>query len=97
MSGTRRVPPHVQLADDLKAVLALPQGRRYLWALVEFCGVRREGWSPSAEVHRLSGMRAVGLKIMGDIQAVRPELVTIPLELDSQGLNDNDDEEDTDA
>lgn len=80
-----------QLQADLRAVLALPQGRRYLFDVLERCGVLRDIWCPSAEIHRKAGMQFVGLDILNDIRAVRPELVTWVLQAGTK------DEEETDA
>lgn len=79
-----------QAQSDLKEVLALPAGRRYLFELMEYCGVMRDVWSPNAEIHRKAGMQAVGFKINGDIQAVAPELVSWKL---TAGMNVQEDEE----
>lgn len=91
---SKRPTPHDQLKLDLKAVLALPQGRRYLNDLLERCGIGQDIWSPSAEIHRKAGMQFIGLSIIEDIRAVQPELVEIPL---IRGIRGPTDEDDSDA
>ena len=54
---------------DLRAVLALPSGRRMLWRLLEDCKVFGSIWHPSALIHFNEGRRDVGLKLMASITA----------------------------
>ncbi len=52
---------------DLRAILALPTGRRVLWRLLEDCKVFASIWHPSALIHFNEGRRDVGLKLMAAI------------------------------
>ena len=91
----RRLPPDQQLKADLSVVLATPEGRRYLFELVERCQVAKDIWIGTAEIHRRAGMQAVGLSIMADIQSVRPDLTRLPLAADTViEVDDNTEESD---
>ena len=52
---------------DLKAVLAMPQGRRLLWRLLTHCSVFESIWHPSALIHANAGRQDVGHFIMAEI------------------------------
>lgn len=52
---------------DLRAVLALPEGRRVLWRLMEHCQVFASIWHPSALIHANAGRQDVGHFIMAQI------------------------------
>jgi len=53
--------------EDLKFILATPQGRRYLHDLLDFCGLYRTSMTGSSETFFREGMRSTGLKILSDI------------------------------
>lgn len=58
---------------DAKTVLGTPEGRRWVWALFEMCGV----WSSSYESDALGmaytgGRRDVGLEVMRRLQRLLP-------------------------
>lgn len=53
--------------EDMRAVLATPQGRRMLWRLLEHCKVFESIWHPSALIHHNSGRQDVGHYIMAKI------------------------------
>lgn len=58
---------------DAKTVLSTPEGRRWVWALLESAGV----WSSSFESDALgmaftSGRREVGLEVMRRLQRMLP-------------------------
>lgn len=54
---------------DLRAVMATPAGRRFMWRLIGDCGTFQSGWSPSAEIHLRAGMRQIGLAMFADVHA----------------------------
>ncbi len=94
----RRLPPDQQLKADLSVVLAIPEGRRYLFNLVERCLVAQDIWIGTAEIHRRAGMQTVGLSIMADVQSVRPDLTRLPLAADTlfdtdEAMEESDDRE----
>lgn len=59
--------------DDLKYLLSVPQGRRFIWRYLEICGVFRSIWHASALIHFNEGKRDVGLHLIGDITEADPE------------------------
>lgn len=54
-------------ADDLRAVMDTPAGRRFIWRLLGRCGTFQSGWTPSAEIHLRAGMRQIGLQYFGEV------------------------------
>lgn len=58
-----------QQANDLRAVMSTPEGRRFVWDLLGECGTFQLGWSPSAEIHLRAGMRSVGLGLFARVHA----------------------------
>lgn len=52
---------------DLQTMLALPEGRRFLWRLLGHCRVNESIWHPSALIHHNSGMQDVGHFIQAEI------------------------------
>lgn len=60
--------------DDLRAVLALPQGRRFLWRLLATCGTNKSSFHPSGQVFAHNeGRRSVGVEVMVDIIEADPQ------------------------
>ena len=60
-------------ANDLRWVLSMPQGRRFLWKLLETCGVYRSSFTGSSETFFLEGQRNVGLQLLAQITAADSE------------------------
>lgn len=63
-----------QLNADIGAVLALPEGRRYLLSLLDRCGVFRSVYAPGS-MEYLEGRRTIGLEILQDVERAGPQLV----------------------
>lgn len=60
--------------DDLLFVLSTVQGRRFIWRLLGFCGVRQTVYATDPHhTYFLEGKRTVGLKLHADIEEHRPE------------------------
>lgn len=60
--------------SDLKVVLSIPEGRRFIWRLIEYGKVYHSIWDNSALIHKNEGRRQFGLKIFADIAKANPEL-----------------------
>jgi hypothetical protein len=62
-----------QTSDDLRAVLATLAGRRYLFRLVERCGVFSPVFNPNGStMTHAEGRRSVGIDLMHDFQRADP-------------------------
>lgn len=61
------------------AVMATPDGRRYLWWLLERCGVFKSSFTGDHATFFNEGQRNVGLAVMADIHAACPELYAVML------------------
>ncbi len=59
--------------NALRTVMATNQGRRYVWWLLDQCGVFRTSFTGNSTTFFNEGQRNVGLILMGDINAACPE------------------------
>jgi hypothetical protein len=66
-AGKREETQREQELRDLKAVLSMPEGRRFVWRLMDFCGPFKTCWAPNAKIHYNSGQQDVGHFLMGEI------------------------------
>lgn len=53
--------------NDLRVVLSMKEGRRFLWRLLTHCKVFESIWEPSAKIHYLAGSQDIGHFIMAEI------------------------------
>lgn len=60
--------------DDLRAILSIKEGRRFLWRLLTHCKVFESIWRQSAEIHYLSGKQDTGHFLMSEITEAGEEL-----------------------
>lgn len=62
--------------QDLAAVLAIPEGERYISRLMTRCGVFGSVFDThGSQMARKEGKREVGLAIMHEVAAVRPDIL----------------------
>ena len=62
-------------ALELSSVMALPQGRRWVWSLLSICGTYQTPFSSDPYVTAfLSGKQDIGHRLIADIMAECPEL-----------------------
>jgi hypothetical protein len=57
----------------LKTVMSTREGRRYVWWLLDQCGVFRTSFTGNSTTFFNEGQRNVGLILMGDVNAACPE------------------------
>lgn len=72
---------------DLKTILDLPAGRRYIQRLLSDCGVFRTSFHPSAQIYYNEGIRSVGVKIWGEIEEVGADALILMLKEKSRHSN----------
>lgn len=53
--------------NDIRSVLSTKQGRRFIWRLLDRCGVHRSIWSQSALIHYNAGQQDIGHFIEAEI------------------------------
>jgi hypothetical protein len=59
---------------DIRKILALPEGRRFMWRIMEFAGPTRLSFSQNDRTTAFNeGRREVGLFLLKDIMEVKPE------------------------
>lgn len=64
-----------QREDDLRELLSLPAGRRFVWRLVdEIAGVHGTTFTGNSQTFHLEGRRSVGIDLMLEIQRLDPGL-----------------------
>lgn len=56
-----------QEANDMRAVLDVPAGRRVLWRLLQHCRAMESIWEPSAKIHYNAGRQDVGHYLLSEI------------------------------
>ena len=59
---------------NLKVVVSTPEGRAYVWGLLERTSVFQSIWESSARIHYLAGQQDVGQDIWRDIVELDPTL-----------------------
>ena len=57
----------------LRTVMGTKEGRRYVWWLLDQCGVFRTSFTGNSTTFFNEGQRNVGLILMGDVNAACPE------------------------
>lgn len=62
-----------QRANDLRYMLASDQGKRFIWSLLESCGIFKSSFTGSSETYFLEGQRNIGLKLLAEIMKTDPE------------------------
>lgn len=63
--------------DDFRYLMSLPQGRRFVWRLLERAGVFRSSFSMNGlEMAHNEGNRNTGLFVLAEIQELCPERFT---------------------
>lgn len=60
-------------SEDLRTVLSQVQGRRFVWGLLEQCGVFRTSYTGNNDTFFREGQRNVGLLVLNSIHASCPE------------------------
>lgn len=64
-----------QELNDLKSVLNLPYGRRFIWRLLSTCKTFASVWHPSALIHYQAGQQDIGHFLMSEIAEADQELL----------------------
>lgn len=59
--------------DDFRWVAAHPQGRRFLWRLLEGAGVFQQTYTGNSETFFKEGRRSMGLFVLGEIMEIVPD------------------------
>jgi hypothetical protein len=59
--------------SDLRKVMSLAEGRRFIWRLLSSCGVFRSSMTGNSQTFFLEGRRDVGLMIFNDVMIAKPD------------------------
>jgi hypothetical protein len=62
-----------QKIDDYEFLLSSINGRRFLWGLLELCGVFSAGMSGDNYTYFYAGQRSIGTTILKDIMEIDPD------------------------
>lgn len=76
-------------ANDMRSLLATIEGRRFLWRLMEKCGVYRESFTGSSETFFLEGKRSIGLFVIAEIIDAEPDAYLLMIKENRKGDEDN--------
>ena len=75
--------------SDIYAIMSSVPGRRYMFGLIEFCGVYKTSFTGDDRTFFLEGSRNVGLKVLSDIQESCAEFYTKMIEENNKGEKQN--------
>jgi len=71
-----------QMTSDYNAVLNTAEGQRVIREIIGYCGIYRQSFTGNSETFFREGKRAIGLKILEDVERYAPgklqELLTKP-------------------
>ena len=76
-------------ANDMRSLLATIEGRRFLWRLMEKCGIYRESFTGSSETFFLEGKRSIGLFVIAEIIDAEPDAYLLMIKENRKGDEDN--------
>lgn len=62
-----------QIEEDFKSLMRLPSFRRYMHRQLEMNGVYRTTFRPNSEMAFLEGVRAVGVRMLGECHTLALE------------------------
>lgn len=62
-----------QTANDLRAVMGSPAGRRFMWELLSRAGIYRSVWDNSARIHYNAGRQDFGHELVALITEHDPD------------------------
>jgi hypothetical protein len=68
----QRIEREQELADFAE-LMALPAGRRFMWRVLDKCGVYRSSFRTSSEMGFLEGQRNIGLMLLHELHETCPE------------------------
>ena len=58
---------------DLLWVMSSPEGRRFVWRILEGAGLYRLSYTGNSETFFNEGQRNIGLKLLSELQKVSPD------------------------
>ena len=59
--------------EDVKAILKTKEGRRFVWKILEACGVYRSSMTGNSLTFFNEGKRDIGLQVLADVMDANPE------------------------
>jgi hypothetical protein len=58
--------------SDIAVMMAMPEGRRFAWRVLNQCGLLKSVWHPSAEIHYKAGQQDIGHWYLAEILEAQP-------------------------
>ena len=68
-SATREMDRLRQEANDLRDVMARPEGRRVMWRVLVSAGIYSDGFTGDNRTFFNEGRRSIGLQLMAELEA----------------------------
>lgn len=65
--------------EDVKLIMSSREGRRFMWRMLEMCGVYRSSFTGNSETFFREGQRNIGLMLLADIHEHCPDGFTTML------------------
>jgi len=73
-AGSKIKDLRMQELNDMRAILSMPQGRRFVWRYLTHCKVFQSTFNHSGSITSFNeGMRNVGLMMLSDVNDASPE------------------------
>lgn len=73
---------------DIKAILSMKEGKRFMWRLLAHCKTFESIWTPSAQIHYQAGQQDVGHFLMSEIEEADENLLFEMMKDNKQGVSD---------
>jgi len=65
--------------NDVREVMNSKRGRRFMWELLDFCGIFKTSLADEHQIFYNEGMRNVGLKLLADVNEASPDAYLLML------------------
>lgn len=75
--------------NDLRKVLETPEGRRFVWRVMQHCKVFGSVWEPSAKIHFNSGRQDVGHFVMGEVVEAGEDYLLAMMKENKERMSNN--------
>jgi hypothetical protein len=79
-AGQREISEERQRLVDLKALLELPHGRRFIWWMLDAAGVYKSSFTGNSTTFFNEGRRDLGLQLLAKIAESSPESLVLMMQ-----------------
>lgn len=65
---------YINLLDDIRKLSKLPQGRKFIWAVLELCDIYSDVFTGNSHTFYREGRRSVGLELLAMLEEADPTI-----------------------